>query len=207
MRDPLRLAELVAARVLHDVGGLAATLNATLELTAQEFPEAGENLPAAIDAAGELGRRVTLLRAAWGPTEGPLPVVRLPELAQGAAGGHRLRIDISALPARLRLSPALGRIMINVMLLAMDSLPRGGTLTLSPAQDHGLVAAISGPRAAWPDGFEGILADEDAAWAALRDPRQLLGPLLAIMARSLGVRVSLLTATRRGPPPLLLGPT
>jgi hypothetical protein len=206
MSNPLRLAELIAARAFHDMGGLAGTLSATLELAAQEVQRPGENLRAAVEAAGDLGRRVDLLRAAWGPLEGPLAVARLPELAHAASGGHRLRVDISALPARLRLSPALGRVTLNLLLLAVDALPRGGALSFAPEDRQGLIATLRGPRAAWPEGFAAMRADEQAAWAALGDARQLLGPLLAITARTLGIRPSLLPVSgrRAGPPPLRL---
>ena len=64
MSDPLRLAELIAIRVLHDVGGLASTLAATVELALDEAGAAGESLTSAADLAAELNRRVRLLRSA-----------------------------------------------------------------------------------------------------------------------------------------------
>ena len=69
MSDPLRLTELVTVRVLHDIGGLAATRAATIELALDEAGAGGESLTSAADLTAELNRRVRLLRSAWGRRE------------------------------------------------------------------------------------------------------------------------------------------
>ncbi len=209
--DFFHLPELIVARALHDVGGLSGTLAATLELAVEEAGAgAGENLTAAAETAADLNRRVRLLRAAWGPAETGLDPARLQDLALGVPGVDRMRLDLSALPLGSVFSPALSQVLLNLVLLAAESLPRGGTLALAEAAGNGtaLVALISGPRATWPEGFGAMLGDEAAARAAIVGPRNLTAPLLALLARALGVRLSLLMparkARRRGPPPLLI---
>ncbi|MEO8716242.1 MAG: histidine phosphotransferase family protein, partial [Acetobacteraceae bacterium] len=185
MSDSFTLAELVAARAFHDIGGMAGTLTATLELALQVGQDAGGNLIAAVETAADLSRRVRLLRAAWGPTEGRLDLAGLHDLALGVPGAHRVRLDLSALASGTVFAPGLGRLLLNVAVLAAECLPRGGTLALAGIED-GLLARLMGPRAAWPAGFAAVLADEAAAWAALTDARRLTAPLLALLARNLG---------------------
>jgi histidine phosphotransferase ChpT len=212
--DPLRLPELLALRAFQDVGGLLGTLTAALELALEEAGgAAGANLRVAVKTAADLNRRARLLRAAWGPTGAGLDLACLDDLALGIPAAHRVRLDLSALPAGTAFAPALSRVLLNLALLAAECLPRGGALTLAEAGPGTLIATIAGPRAAWPDGFAAVLVDGAAALAALTDPHRLQGPLLALLARRLGVRLSLLMAAggapagggrRRSPPPLLI---
>ncbi len=209
MSDPPRLAELIATRIFHDIGGLAGTLAATIELALEEGGAAGESLSSAADIAAELNRRVRLLHAAWGPTGGGLDIARLQDLALGTPGAHRMRLDLSALPPGALFSPELSRVLLNVVILAAESLPRGGTLTLAETSQASVLATIRGQRAAWPEALAAFLADEAAAWAGLDNPRTLLAPLVALIAHQLGVPLALLqparVSRRHGPPPLLIG--
>ncbi len=209
MGDTLLLAELLIARACHDVGGLAGTLTATLELALEEGNRAGASLAAAVETATELVRRVRLLRTAWGPTEAGLDVGSLHELARGAPTAQRIRLDTTALPPDRVFSPALSRLLLNLTLLGGEFLPRGGTLALAEAGEGALVATLAGRGAAWPDGFAAALADEAVAWAGLTGPRNLAGPMLALLARRLDFRLSLLLSARSRrprPAPLLIAP-
>ena len=87
-------------------------------------------------------------------------------------------------------------------------MPRGGTLALSGEPASHIVAQIAGPDAAWPKGFALCVADEARAWTALDDPRDLQAPLTAIIARAVGIRLSLMMAAgaSTGPSPLLITP-
>ena len=74
--------------------------------------------------------------------------------------------------------------MLNLLLLAAESLPGGGIVALSGSPAHSILVTISGPRAAWPAGLAIWLNDEAAAWQAmLADPRRLQAPLTALLAR------------------------
>ena len=209
MSDPLRLTELVTVRVLHDIGGLAATLAATIELALDEAGAGGESLTFSADVTAELNRRVRLLRSAWGPTGEALDLARLQDLALGTPGAHRMRLDLSPLPRERLFSPEVSHVLLNVIILAAASLPLGGTLTLAPAGEAGVIATIRGQRAAWPETLAPSLGSEAAAWSALDNPRGLLAPLVALIAHRLGVPLALAHPTRvprrRGPLPLLVG--
>jgi histidine phosphotransferase ChpT len=188
--DPVRLAELLSARMSHDLGGTIGTLAAALELAIDETPAPSEALSLAAEAADELSARLKLVRAAWGPTGEDLPPDGVRALAAGLRDGHRMSLDI-ALPDDSLVPAPVGRIVLNLLLLAQEALPAGGAVTLSGTPDD-LVVSISGPRAAWPAGLARCLTSEANAWAAVQDARSLQAPLTALLARSLGLRLSLL---------------
>lgn len=196
--DPLRLAELVCARMSHDLGGTIGTLAGSLEL-AEDPALAAEALGLATQAAAELRQRMELLRASWGPTGAGLSLAALRTLAEGLPHGKRCTIDFSALPDDTAFSPPFARMVLNLLLLAGDALNGSGEVTLLGGATD-LVIAIAGPRAAWPSGLAACLANEAAAWAALRDARSLQMPLTALLARVLGLRLTLLMPGGPGGP-------
>ncbi len=60
----LHLADLVGARLCHDLSGLLGTLLGAIEMTIEDTAKPGEALLLADEAAQELGLRLRLLRAA-----------------------------------------------------------------------------------------------------------------------------------------------
>jgi len=198
LSDPLRLAELVCARMSHDLGGTIGTLAGALEL-AEDSAVAAEALALATQAATELRQRLELQRATWGPTTGPLDLAALRSLAEGLPHGRRCSIDFSALPEGTAFSPSFARVLLNLLLLAGDALNGSGEVTLAGSGTD-LIVAIAGTRAAWPSGLAAVLTSEAAAWAALRDARSLQMPLTALLARALGLRLSLLMPGGPGGP-------
>jgi hypothetical protein len=129
-----------------------------------------------------------------------------------AAGlqNQRVKIDLDGLRQGITLDPSASRLALNLLLLAGESLPAGGIAALSSSPEDGLLTTISGPRAAWPRGLYGCLADSSTAYqAAQSDPRRVQGPLTVLLAKGLGYRLSMLMpAGARGEanraPPLLL---
>ena len=196
--DPLRLAELVCARMSHDLGGTIGTLAGALEL-AEDPAVAAEALLLAHQAATELRQRLELQRAAWGPNAGPLDLAALRSMADGLPHAKRCTIDFSALPGDTTFSPPFARVLLNLLLLAGDALNGSGEVTLAGSGTD-LIVAIAGPRAAWPVGLAACLATEAGAWAALRDARSLPAPLTALLARSLGLRLTMLMPPGPGGP-------
>jgi hypothetical protein len=51
---------------------------------------------------------------------------------------------------------ANGRVILNLIVLACDCLPKGGTIVLIGEPDD-LLIRIDGPGAAWPPGFAAAL--------------------------------------------------
>ena len=209
-RDPLRLAELLAIRLCHDLSGPLGTLMGALELVAEDPQSSGEALPLAGQVSTSLGRRLRLLRAAWGGATASLSVEEFAALAAGAEV-RQCRINLQGLDPAGRFSPAGARLALNVALLAAEAMPGGGTAAFSGDPAGDVLVTVAGPRAAWPAGFAAYVGDEALAWQALQTTddaqasRGLQAMLTALIARSSGLRLSLLlSAATEAVPPLLL---
>jgi histidine phosphotransferase ChpT len=196
MDDHITLTELVCARLCHDLSGLLGSLLGTLELVAEETAPS-EALSAATDTATALTLRLRLLRAAWAGQPEPLDLIQLAALAKVLAA-RRVGLDVSGLPAETVFPAAVGRLVLNLLLLASESLPRGGVLRLDGGASD-VIARLHGPLAAWPAGLIGMLADATTAQQSLGDPRTLQAPLTALLARHHGLCLTVLLPT--GPTP------
>jgi histidine phosphotransferase ChpT len=203
----LRLANLLAARLCHDLSAPLTGLGAALGEAAED-PAA---LALARDAVLALGRRLSLFRTAWGCGTAALPRAMLRELAGGLPNAAQLRVELEALAEHPPFPPPAARVVASTLLLAAESLPGGGLLALAGNPRGAVVVTIAGPRAAWPAGLGAMLASPEAAWEAasgLAGPaglRRLPAPLLALLAHAAGVRAGLLLAGQpEQAPPLLL---
>jgi histidine phosphotransferase ChpT len=212
MEASLRLAELICTRLCEDVVSLLGALNGALDHAADSAgPEIEEPLRGLRAASGVLAGRAALWREAWGGSPSSLNRGKLARLAEALPNGSRLRLDVTGLPSRVAFPPAMSRMIVNAMILAAESLPKGGTIEVSLGSGGMVLVAISGTHAAWPAGLREMIGDPAAAWRGL-GPRRLLVPaLLVLSGSSTGIRLSLGAPegrSRRGqpPPPLRLIP-
>lgn len=201
--DPLRLAELLAARLCHDLSGPIGPMAGMLELARDDPEMAEEALAGAADSAASLAARLRLLRAAWSGDGGPMDAATLGALFAGGLASRRVRADLSGL-APAPIAPATARLLLNALLLAVDGLPGGGVIACAGEPDGDILITLCGPRAAWPTGLAACLADPAQAAAMLENPRQLQIPFTALLASRPGPRLSLLFAAADSPPPLLI---
>lgn len=201
--EALAPAHLLAERFCHDISGLAGTLAGAIEAVCAETQDsAGEALDLAGLAADLLLARIRLLRAAWAGSPEPLPVADLASLAAGLP--ERVHLDLAELPPQAVLPPDAGRVILNVLLLAAQALPRGGTIMLAQAQVQTRdepdmwVIRPQGPQAVWPTGLAGLLADPATARAALQTatPREMQAPFTVLVAAAGGIRLSFAMAGR-----------
>lgn len=207
--DGLRLAELLATRLCHDLSSPLNGLSAGLAEAVGNPENAADGLTLAQDATRVAVARLFLLRAAWGEPSESLDRNALHRLCAGLPG-RRIHVDLSGIAETVTFSPQDGRLLLNILILCAESLPRGGTVMLQGDAQRGVIAMIDGPQAAWPEGLPGLIAAPESALAQLRDmsPRTIQGPLTVLMAASAGQRVSLLLgAAAETTPPLLVSLT
>lgn len=208
-KESLRLAELFCARLCHDLAGPIGTLLGVVEILREEQPD-NEEGALAEEAAVDVADRLKLLRAAWGHNAEELNRTQLKALLGGVAEKRKVRLELGGLDSNLVFAPEAGRVVLNLVLLAIESLPGGGVVALSGSGDGSVLFSISGARAAWPAGLAAWLVDDDAAWEAIgSSARNLQGPLTALLVRDHGFRLSMLMPVGAGSeadalPPLLL---
>jgi len=181
--ETMRLVELVSARLCHDLGGLIGTVSNALEMVKEDVGENNEVVAFAASAGKALTQRLRLMRAAWGPEIEAMTLPALTGLAGPPLSGRRIGLDLRALPPGSVFPPPVGRVVLNLILLAGDCLPKGGVIILlgEPAD---LLIRIAGPGAAWPPGLAACMRDEASAVAALTSARTVQMPLTVLFALS-----------------------
>lgn len=149
--DDIRLSELLCARLCHDLASPMGAAAAGLEL----LEDCGDAETAALVAAGmaTATARLKFLRAALGPAaEGAQSPEALAELADAYLGGAvQGGIALDWRCDRSRLDGATARLLLNLVLIARDALPRGGRIAVrvtgAGAGDLGLMVEAEGQGA------------------------------------------------------------
>ena len=189
LTETIRLVELTCARLCHDLSGLIGTVGNALDLVAEETGGGNEVLAFAMSAASALTQRLRLMRAALAPETEALTLTALRALVVPPFAARRIGLDMRSLPEEGTFSPGSGQVALNLILLAGDCLPKGGTIVLMGEPDD-LFLRLDGPGAAWPPGLTACLRDEAASFAALTGVRSVQMPLTALLAVSRGLRLS-----------------
>ncbi len=191
--DTMRLVEQVSARLCHDLSGPIGTVGGALDLLIDDIGSAGagdnEYASFAVAASRDLAQRLRLLRAAWGPEASPMTVAELRALADGPLAARRIGLVTSSMTSHDPFPTGSGRLVLNLVLVAADGLPKGGVIMLSGAPDDVFVL-IRGPNAEWPAGLTACAQNEAAAIDALTSARTLQMPLTALLVLSQQRRLS-----------------
>lgn len=145
--DFLQLAELLCARICHDLSGPVGAAAAGAELFEDmgEAPDP-ETLALVASAASGAAQRLKFFRAALGPAaSAPQSTIVLRELieaylaTQVSAASPGIVLSWPSVPGAL--DGATARLLLNLVLLAKDALPRGGRLRVDC--DGGLPAVVA----------------------------------------------------------------
>jgi histidine phosphotransferase ChpT len=189
--DDLILAQDLAARICHDLGGPVGMVAGLLDLL--DDPDA-EAMASAREGAAELRRRLLLWRAATGGS-GPLPPSDLPALADGLLAGGRAALTLHG---EVGVPPEGGQILLLAAMVAGEALTKGGTVEIA-GESGDLLVLADGPLVRWPPALLALLAGEAAEPGA----RSVVPRLLLRLLAAHGWQAEL-PAGREGIPPLLL---
>lgn len=211
----LDFAEVMTTRLCHDLAGMLGTVMGALELAGGDPALSGEAMSVAHEGAQQLANRLRLLRVAWGGAdadeirgERSVGLDALVQLAAGLPKGRRVTVRLDGLAADRAFTQASVRVLLNVLLLGVESLHGAGTVSLAGGPDGDVMVMIEGPRAAWPPGLAGMLANPAVALKqalAESEHRHVQGPLTALVALRARIGVTmLLGATSEVAPPLLI---
>lgn len=196
MQD-LRLCELLAARLCHDlVGPIGAVANG-VELIGEDGSGADAEVVRLISGSAKVAsNRLQAFRVAFGsgntlPSTGWSSTVR--DLAKGLVEENKASLDWQPIPpeAEAAVDRRLAKVLLNLVLIALDSMMRGGTVRLetSAGKDSILVTVRGqGGQAKIADevraGLEGVF---DLAKAT---PKAAPAYLVASLAREIGAMVA-----------------
>ncbi len=180
----MRVCELLSSRLCHDLISPIGAVTNGIELIEEE----GGRLAAdALDLAGRSARQASRLlqfyRIAFGLggsfAGGRLAEVR--DLAEGYLSGSRHRLDWPGDPEQ-PLPSGLGKLVLNMVLLAADCLPRGGRIGVATQGADGWIAAAVTAEGDVRLTEELRAAMSDAADPAALTPRTVQAYIAALLA-------------------------
>jgi len=189
-----RVLELLCGRLCHELISPVGAINNGVELLDEDDPEFVKEAMTLIgQSARRAGQRLQFYRFAYGTAGGSGSAVDARELVQGLVEGGKVRCVWPAEASALE--PPWQRLALNMLVLAFEMLPRGGTVTIT-AVEHGVEVAAEGDAINISDDLKAVLADEVAADAL--SARTVHGFYTMRLAEEIGARLELATpaATR-----------
>jgi histidine phosphotransferase ChpT len=188
----LDLAALLCSRVCHDVISPVGAIANGLEL--YDDPEMDEETKAtALDmirsSAKTAGAKLKFCRIAFGAAGSAGSLIDLSEageVAKGFVGDEKVKLDWQA-PRENRPKQQV-KLLLNMLLLAISGIPRGGLITVTAAGDH-LSVRASGERAKISEPLAEVLAG--IADLSLLDARLVQPYYAKQLAKSAGLELSM----------------
>ncbi len=192
----LRVAQLLCSRLCHDLAGPVGAVNAGLELLEESVAKGDDALHLVGCSADQIRCRLAFLRLAFGlgTTGGStmeLDAVR--SLSADLLNDGGVTLDWAPYPERA-VSAAGAKLLLNLILLGVDCLPRGGTLGVRFADlPEGLGVALTAA------GHRARLTDIQMAALVIDAPADELSAqnihahLATRLAQSLGVAIEVST--------------
>ena len=197
----LRVAEMLCSRLCHDLISPVGAINSGLELISEFGGEPDEEAMGLISgSASQAAGKLQFFRVAYGLAGGGAGLA-LPAAAEAASvlvGGGRTALDWPSTeqPEVPALSGGSLKLLLNMILLGADALPRGGSLRvrLTPTGDRmdALVLAEGEGASFKPEvmaAFDRTSPVEDLT------ARTVQGYYTAVVGERLGVRVEIDQAT------------
>jgi histidine phosphotransferase ChpT len=186
----LRVLELLSSRLCHDLISPIGAVNNGLELLEDEESGMAEDaLELSIKSARKASDLLQAFRMAVGAA-GSQASVRLADarnLATGVLEGGKVRLDWSTDQDTTPSPTGMPKLILNLIMLAAECLPRGGTVSVAIASAAGRTEAqvtASGQGARLPPEFLAAFA-ADADIAEL-NAKTVLGYFAARLAEALG---------------------
>ena len=131
MKIDVVVSQLLCSRLCHDLVGPSGGINAGIELMAEDGSD-GSALDLIGKSAEQMSRCLAFFRIAFGfaSGEGATDVDEVRALASGWLDGGKVRLDW---PATKKADLPVGgvKVVLNMILMAAESLPRGGDLQIA----------------------------------------------------------------------------
>ena len=151
------LAALLCARICHDLVSPISALGTALEvLEDPDNPDMHEDALELVKlSAGQASSKLQYLRLAFGAggsAPGVMGIDHVKELVEGLYGDSK--VDVSFAGSEQELSKDHVRLLLNLIMVAVQSVPRGGTVVVTPTTHESAVEitlVAEGPKARLAD--------------------------------------------------------
>ena len=155
MKIDLKVSQLVVSRICHDLAGSVSAVNAGVELINDNVAAIDPEAMALIDAsANQSVRKLSFFRVVFGSgggVDGSISPDELHDLARNFVEGSKITISWPEHSDIGRLTLNEGKVLLGLILIAFDALPRGGVISPSvhnPEGATGFAVVAKGERAA-----------------------------------------------------------
>ncbi len=181
----IRAMELLCSRLCHDLVGPVGAINNGVELLDEGGDTGSEALDLIADSAETAAARLRLYRVALGAAGGQsLSPGDARAALEGWFRGGKVRLDWTLVAPSP--PPGLLKLTLLAALLAEESLPRGGTVTVSGAEAGLSVLAVGAGCALRPEmgpALAGQVAENDLG------PRSILSHVTPLLATAYGLTI------------------
>lgn len=189
--NELNVASLLCSRICHDlVSPVGAITNGLEVLEDDNDPEMQGHALSLIGMSAEsAAAKLKFMRIAFGAAStlgNEFSAQEIGDLADGIVKGSRVNIDCSGLRSPLGRDQV--KLLLNMILLGIDSLPRGGTLTARSSAST-LDVQCAGTNAALPEEMTHILNNDPGQTP---DHRSVVAYVALQLAQHIGWTISLL---------------
>lgn len=191
-----RVMELLCSRLCHDLISPITAVNNGLELVDAEAGALDADIRDLLTgAAGTASKRLQFYRIAYGPGGpggAPIGLSEAGRLAHGLTGDGKVTLQWpgAADEAGAALSRETVKLVLNMVLLAIESLPRGGTVALAIGAGPGLDATVTASGAGARIHAESAAAMADDADIAALTARSIQAYLVCRLAEGIGGSLS-----------------
>lgn len=185
----LRVAELLASRLCHDLVGPIGAVSNGMELMAdEEFGMADDALALATNSASQATQLLQFYRLAYGMagSRQGSDLTPLADLAKGYLLHKKAQLDWPSDQRPGDLPDGAGKLILNMIALGVEALPRGGTIGVSVADGPGggLEVKAVGSDAALREDAASSLAE--SVQVDDLTPRNVHGYFTRVVAQRLG---------------------
>lgn len=190
MKIDVRVAELLASRLCHDLVGPIGAIGNGLELLADdEFGMADDAMQLTIKSAKQASNVLQFFRLAYGMAGarvGP-DYSQIRDLSAALLGGSRTELDWPMVVAPDNAPDGIAKLVLNMIALAQEALPRGGRLSVEIAGGAGgceaAVTATGQDAHLRPESLAGLKDEIDLEELS---PRGVQGYFTRVIAQRLG---------------------
>jgi histidine phosphotransferase ChpT len=199
--DPLELAALVASRVCHDIISPVGAIVNGLEVLEEEKDESMREFARDLvqKSARQASAKLQFARLAFGASGGAGAEIDMTEAGRCAAAlMEREKAELDWQVAASLLPKAQAKLLMNLLLVALNSVARGGRITVNAERQDGetvLRVVAEGDRAKLPAGVKEVIAE-----GAMPNPldAHAVQPLYtALLAKEAGMGVTAIQEENR----------
>ena len=194
----LRVTQLLCSRICHDLAGPTGAVINGIELIEElgDDPDA-EAMALIALSARTASRRLQFHRVAFGLAEGAASSSEdCRSLASQLLEGGKIALEWRSTDGNVALGDGASKLLLNMFLLAIESLPRGGRIEVDlTTQPDGIVASVCARGDGARPSEEVSMVSADGSAPGDLTARTILGYFAARLADDAATRISLNTST------------